>query len=189
MTDPEQSLAAFRRLVEALVDFPAELQVNVSEGDGWLRVDVSGAAACDQGKLVGTMGTHARALSFALNAMGSRYGEKWVFKVRFPDSGPRPARGRPPERPKDHDDTKDLATLSDAVEACLGEPLTMGAIPEGEPGDRVFRLVPASRAADTSLREPVDFHNRPSNLVEELGTLFRAIGLRQGVNYRIEVIA
>jgi predicted RNA-binding protein YlqC (UPF0109 family) len=188
MTDPEQSLAAFRRLVCAILDHPDELRVDVNEGDGYLRIDASWAAEPDQGKLVGEMGTHARALWFVLQTMGERVGGRWQFKVRFPErTGPRPPKGRNAERPAKHSHEADLVVLIEVVDACLGQPLAVAAHPEGQPGDVCFRIVPSTRESDTVLREQVEFHNRQTTLVAELGTLFRAIGRRQGVNYRVEV--
>ncbi len=186
--DPDKSVAAFRAVVEALLDFPEELRVDEVRGDGFRRFVANWAAEADQGKMIGRMGTHMHALELVAHTVGERIGERWEFKAFFPPRDrPRPP-GEKPRRPETHDPKPDLAVLGAALGAMLAQRPVLGIFPEREPGDHVFKITPMTHLDGAALCQPNLFHNRETTLVAELGTLFRAIGGRQGVNYRVEVV-
>lgn len=189
MTHDETCSPVIERLVAALVDDQraVELDANVLPGRvNWsFRVDVN-----DAGKVIGRNGTHLRALQLVIERMGAATNEEWRTASQDP-VGLERARRPYAEEPRNHDAGDDWKLLCEVLVA-LGINATVtptGSIADGYNfqvrGDGVQdheALLDAHEAIYSRNQKERD----PLNVLGALGTLFRAIGRRQGVRYRIE---
>lgn len=184
MSAPSETAAgdALQDLIRALASEPDRIDLEVAVLPRRLNFFVR-PPINDAGKLIGKQGTHVAALSVVAAAMGDRFDAEWTFHVREPEDGARRPRVTPPADPARHDPTADLDLLRRVLEACGGPGYEVGAEPEG---DAAWAFVVRS---ETHAEHEVLAGQRPPNgetLVSALGTLFRAVGRRQGVAYRIQ---
>src|SRR5690349_18616879 len=84
MTTSDQSQAVLQRFVEALLDNPDALQVDLLEGDRGVEFVVVKVADEDRGKIVGRDGSHLRSLAMVALAMGKKIGERWTLRADLP---------------------------------------------------------------------------------------------------------
>lgn len=176
------------RLLCALVDDQraVELQANCLPGRinwSWI-VDIN-----DTGKVIGKSGVHLRALQLVIEVMGQVANEEWCAKPEDPIGVERERRPDTPT-PATHNALAAYGLLLDVltamqikVDGCVS-----GTIKDG------FNFILRSNGvqhhdAMTEPREAIYERNQkeraPLTLEAALGTIFRAIGRRQGVRYRI----
>lgn len=189
MTSFDKATEAVKLLVEALLEEPTALVLDLIEAEPDAILTVLKVDDCDRGKLIGSDASHIRATRFIAATIGKRLGGEWNFRADLPapprNRGPRPPDARRPDKAPHEKPTR--VVLERILEACLASPASINAKPGALPGDFVFRIVPANQADSHDLFAEEPFDNRTLTLVDALGTLVRAIGRRQGVNYRVEV--
>lgn len=178
--------ALLRSLIELLVDRPADLTVDYRMMHG--RVDfIVMPNINDQGKVVGKQGAHVKALKFLLARIGESAGQQYVLRLDEDPWGKREPEKPKPEAPPTYSYAKHLMVLGDILKAFHPEwtDVSVTAVP----GQRyVFRISTASGldyGLLVSQRQGGEFEGQ--SLVTALGTLYRAAGLRDGVEMRIEV--
>lgn len=178
-------------LLCAMVDDPRAVQVDARpvppKRVNWrLCVDVN-----DYGKMVGLNGVTIRAIKLLIEAMGSHAGEEWVT-IAVDPTGEDRAKRRIADKPPSHDPGPDVRLLGDILRAAdIGA--TTHVTGNVDSGFNVL-LVPSSQQALAALEEQHEaIYSRnqrersPLTLVAALNAVFRAVGGRQGVNYRISV--
>lgn len=185
MTTAEQTTGAIlERLILALVDHPqdAELEaITLPSRINWrLRVNIN-----DAGKVIGKKGAHVIALKLLIAKMGDRLGQVWDLKVIDPEEGRRevsaarlvPVSGH-------HSPTADAAMLDDLLEAVTGNTYAIAANATGA-ADFTFTITPNDWPAHEALVDKAA--GTEETLIAAIGTLYRAVGRRQGVGYAVEV--
>lgn len=175
-----------RSLVELLVDRPADLTVDYRMMHG--RVDFLVMPNInDQGKVVGKMGAHVKALKFLLARIGDAVGQQFVLRLDEDTNG-----RREPEKPKPVASDKysympHLRVLKRLMLALNAA--TVDVSVTIEPGAKYdFRLAIVSHVEYevlAGLQPCGEFDDQ--SLLAALNTLFRAAGLRDGVEMRVEV--
>lgn len=180
------------RLLCALVDDQrsVELQANCLPGRinwSWI-VDVN-----DTGKVIGKSGVHLRALQLVVELMGKVPGEEWRAKPEDP-VGVERSRRPDTETPLTHSALGDYALLMEILTALkINVAGKMGGtIKDGFTFTLTGQQVQHHEAlleAHEAIYERNQKEREPLNLLGALGTIFRAIGRRQGVRYRIDARA
>lgn len=175
-----------RSLIELLVDRPLDLEVDYRMMSG--RVDFLVLPNInDQGKVVGKMGAHVKALKFLLARIGDAAGQQFVLRLDEDTAG-----RREPEKPKPvasekYDYMPHLRVLKWLM--CGLNARTVDVSVTIEPGAKYdFRLSTVSYVEYevlAGLQSGGEFDGQ--SLLAALNTLFRAAGLRDGVEMRIEV--
>lgn len=189
IVNDETCAPLIERLLQALIDDKRSLflEANCLPGRiNWsFRVDVN-----DTGKVIGSKGTHLRALQLLIELMGKRADEQWCGLSIDPTGVERPSHPAT-DASKAHSTEEDWKLLCELLVA-LGINATVTPAGSVESG-YTFR-VEGSRVQDhEALLEPHEaiykrnqMSRDPLNVVGALGTLFRSIGRRQGVRYRID---
>ncbi len=192
----EEITDLIRDLAGALIEHPGDLLLEREEHDHFCRWKMD-AHAADMSKLVGSGGSHVRALALLVMAFGAANESEYQFELaREPHTGKRgPVFSEPAAKDYDVRPARELlerivAGLNvgeHAVNAVLRDP--------GDPANNtamVFRftiLVRAHDDYDVFLVSP--FETRPgresANIVGAIGTLFRAIASTEGVRFEVAV--
>lgn len=185
MRNADHSSDLLRRLILAMLDEPEGLVVDVVEDLPKREIRILNAAEFDRRKIIGKDAAHIVALRYIAHRLGRGIDEQWNLVSRFPAMKPR-GDGEPGRTPKPdrHSITPDLELITEILIALFAEPPSL-AVKIGD-GDYVFQVTPMTQADAAALWAIDEFDHRELNLLTELGTLFRSIGRRQGVTYRVE---
>jgi predicted RNA-binding protein YlqC (UPF0109 family) len=183
MTNEEQRAGAIlERLILSLLDHPRELDLIpevLKRRINWgAKVNIN-----DAGKLLGIRGAHFKALRHVVGRMGDRLGSVWTLAFIDPDDGPRGKYSPDVPPPLNFSPTADLHLLAEVLTACTGQTYAIASDPDGGAAWAV-RITPRDWEAQEALVDKQASDGEA--LVAVLGTLFRAIGRRQGVGYRVE---
>lgn len=195
MNDTTEDLALetsrlLRALIELIVDRPADLTVDYLVLPAG-RIDFRVLPNInDQGKVVGKQGAHVKTLKFLLAQIGEAAGQQFVLRLEQDDAGKRePSAGRPLAFGNAARYVKVLRELIDALFENEVE-IRLDMEPLGSATEYLFRLYPMEAADYARLVEvqPAgEFQGQ--SLAVALATLFRAAGLRDGEDCRVEVPA
>lgn len=182
--DLDNSAGALERLISALLDDPRKLELDANRLPrrvNWrLRVDIN-----DAGKVIGKKGAHVKALALVVSRLGDRLGEVWTLKVEDPEEGPRGEPRRDASPPDHFSPAADLELLSDLLACLVGRGFELDVVADGS-ADWVFRVAAATFGEHEALVDKRQ-DEAGETLIGALGTLFRAVGRRQGVGYRVEI--
>ncbi len=185
----ETASPIIERLLLALVDDPRAVQLEANCLPGrvnWsFRVDVN-----DTGKVIGKGGTHLRAIQLIIELMGKAAREEWHAKPNDP-TGKSRERRPDTEPPESHSPFSDCSLLGSllALMRINTKVEATGNVADGfvfkircvqfQDHDALLDMHAAIYSRNQMEREPL-------NLIGALGSLFRSIGRRQGVRYRID---
>lgn len=183
--EEEKAAAALERLVAALLDHPRKLEFDAtrlpSRVNVRVRVDVE-----DAGKVIGIKGAHVKALQLVAARLGDRLGQLWALRVDDPEEAPRPGKKQDAPPAASFDPFVDVQLLSEVLACLIGLGFTCDYRRDPGSGDAwTFVVVPAGFAEHETLVDKAP--GSEETLVAALGTLFRAVGRRQGVGYKIEL--
>lgn len=184
MTNEDQRAPLIVRIIEAIIDDARSLELDtepLTRRVNWrAKVNVN-----DAGKLIGKKGAHLKALRVLVGLMGQRFGEVWHVAVDDPDEGD--IHEKPPiPMATDYKPAEALAFLVEILDAILTEKPSIGVAPGVEPSEFLFVIWPTSVADFETLVKPYNLGREEIAPIAALGTLFRAYGRQQGVNFRIE---
>lgn len=179
------------RLINGLIDQSDHLELEavvLPRRVNWnAKVDIN-----DAGKLIGKKAAHLYSLRVLLLLMGKRFGEEWRLTALDPDEAPR-VESSVPARPRDFNPSVAQDFLGQILDAILAEPAAVSVVRDSDPLDFVF-VIRAKSTADyeilvTKVMVGTVYKSGPIELtpVAALGTLYRAYGRQQGVNFRVEV--
>lgn len=192
MTDQIETAAeVIKRLIAALCDQPNEVEVYASEtadGVAWsFSTDTN-----DMAKVMGQRGAHLRALQLIVEQMGMavEFTEEWTLNPLVGTGTERPRRGDI-DRPEAHDPSQDMKLLNEIL-AALAVAAYVRAPGSPESGF-LFAVEPSSRQDEATLRQPHEavypkthpMEREPLQLIGALATVWRSIGRKQGVRYRL----
>lgn len=182
------------KLAEALVDDPRRVSMEASEMPrriNWqVKVDIN-----DAGKLIGKHGSHLKAFGLVVRLMGEKGGEDWRLVHVPPDDGERMERA-PSETPKHYDPTIASEILKESLELIL-EAAPVVSVDQHR-NEFTFTVRPIlaqdfARLLDAVEITPARFNPARNaetlNLASALGTLWRAYGRKEGVYFKVNVIA
>jgi predicted RNA-binding protein YlqC (UPF0109 family) len=189
MTDLARTKQLLRDLVAAFTIHPEAIQIDATPGGQWV---MKGARHEDEPVLVGKHGSHVRALSFLVRAIGEARGESYSLKLITT------------HEPRDRVTKKKIAETHDPAPAAelLGRILAELSIGdymvETEQGQTVDMLlafnltIRVRQFADYNALTVAPGSTSPvvvtsETLVGALGTLFRAIAKKIGVRYDLVV--
>jgi predicted RNA-binding protein YlqC (UPF0109 family) len=140
----------------------------------------------DEGKVLGQQGSHVKALTALMMAWGRA--DKTNYSLRFIDRAPPGTRERPqPEEPL----TYDIAPAATLLERCLSNLDLTAFCVEAGPGNDTERMLTFTLKLKLMFASDYSALVRPGNpdgettLIGALGTLFRAIGRKDGVKIEI----
>ncbi len=174
--------AVLERLILSLLDNPREAELRptlLPSRINWtLSVNID-----DAGKVIGIKGAHARALQHLTGRMGDRFGQVWTLRILDPEEGPRGERRANTPPPVHFSPAADLNLLGTVLTAATGCVYTIDHRADGGAA-WILRVTPADWAAQEALVDKQAADGEA--LIAVLGTLFRAVGRRQGVGYRVE---
>jgi len=192
MTSLETTHALLEDLLLSLVDKEGALTLRANEHTG--RIDWTvGVDINDITKIIGKGGAHMRAIRLIVDLMGRAKNpvEIWNFEHDEPEEGLRHRR-EDMEQPNFHDPEDDTILLSEILSA-IGVDCSV-AVSGAIAGGFDFSIRPHSQAANQALLEPHEAiykrwqkEREPLNLAAALGTLWRAVGKKNGVRYRVSV--
>lgn len=183
----EESTALLRRLIEALIDFPRDLQVEPREHRGLIHWTVV-SNVNDLGLIIGKRGAHAKAIQHLMQEVGRRYGCKFTVWIdpdgcgdRLADDPVRRAAGPTYACPQHRQ------LLFDLLCAILTERPVIVVERHGTEFD--FIIQPLVVQDFDRLQPPANGDERAESIITSLATLFDAAGKRDGVVFRLEVRA
>jgi predicted RNA-binding protein YlqC (UPF0109 family) len=183
MTTVEQTAGlVLERLILSLLDFPREAElepVAMPSRINWKLV----TNINDAGKVIGIKGAHAKALQFVAGRMGDQMGQEWRLAILDPKEGQRtgPRAATPP--PLHFSPASDVQLLSDVLTFCTDQLYAINAEESGG-ASWTFRVTPRDWSAQEAI---ADRGGSGELLADALAVLFRAVGRRQGVGYKVEV--
>lgn len=187
MTKEENAGAVLERLILSLLDEPRKAEVVPTRlpqrVNVVVRTDVN-----DFGKVAGKKGAHVRALRHVARMIGDRLGEVWTLA-----QDPNPTGGdrvwnqtdRTPPGRGEHSPTADAHLLAEILGAATGQTYAVNVAAGDMAATWAFTVTPRDWAAHEALVDKGGPEGEA--LVASLGTLFRAVGRRQGVGYVVEV--
>lgn len=189
MTDLARTKQVLRDLVAAFTIHPEAIQIDAMPGGQWV---MKGARHEDEPVLVGKHGSHVRALSFLMRAIGEARGESYSLKLITTHE---PRGGRMAK--KKVADNHDPAPAAELLGRILAELSIGDFMVETEPGEAgellAFNLTIRVRqfadynALTVAPGSPSPVVVTSETLVGALGTLFRAIAKKIGVRYDLVV--
>lgn len=196
---PEQAEELVCRLICALVNHPDEVRLERAEFTRDTRWSVH-LHVDDAGKVIGKEAAHVRSISLLLGLIGLR--SKWRYSLRVlnsSDVGSAPQHRERPEPPDKYDPTAAKALLLDVLGAILEEhpevDLTSKAVhplnrknPSSPKVEFTFAVRAAGAQDHDTLGEafgPDEEHRMSAEAA--LGTLWRAIGKKDGVSFIVAV--
>lgn len=191
MSHDETNAPVIEGILRALCDNPRAVELTARSLPGrvnwFFRADVN-----DMPKIVGKDGAHIRALQLTVDLMGQAVGEEW--RIDYDKNPPGERRGRQPNAvtPDHHATAPDLDSLQQALSV---SGIVANITADGSPASEFTFTLHPTRHQDSdallTMHEALYTHNQrecePLNLLGALGTLFRSIGRRQGVKYRLVV--
>jgi len=189
--------AALERLISALLTDTDTLYFGRSELNGRCNFRV-GVGIREVGQVVGVGGQHFRAIRLIAEQMGRQQDSLWTVKLEEPEGERQPPYPRTP-MPPEHSTRDDETLLEDVLDA-LGieaEVLVGGGLLAGY----VFAVRPFTMLDHAKLTDPWPaIYDRPKrlapgevpppplhhlNLLAAITLLFKAIGRKQGCEYRV----
>lgn len=186
MSTKEENYLLIRRTLEALIENPRDLVIDFKELPG--RVDwIVNTHIEDQPLVIGQGGTHIKALELLVWELGERIDTDYHFRLMSPA---RPARraDRAKKEAKEYDATEARELLNDWLYVLLDERPKLDCAAMLIPPLRYTFIVQAINRADHEKLLVAQTDKFPDRIIAPaLGTLFRAYGLRDGVNFTIEV--
>lgn len=185
-----EAAGLLRSLVELLVDRPADLAVDYKLLPAG-RVEFSVMPNInDQGKAVGKNGAHVKALKFLMAVIGEGVGLQFVLRLEQDDDG---RREEPIYQASVGNAARYISVLRQLIDATFASEVEVRMIiqPTNDlKTEYVFALYPMDGADYeklTAIRAAGEFQGQSVALA--FRTLFRAAGLRDGTDCRIEVPA
>jgi predicted RNA-binding protein YlqC (UPF0109 family) len=182
---------ALEKLIAALLTDPDALYFGGSVLNGRVNFRV-GCSIREYGAIIGYEGSHLRAIQLIAELMGRQQGSQWVVKPEEPE-GVRQEKFPKTPPPPEHDTEMDTLLLESVLSACGIGKVFLEVSGDVESGF-VFKISPFDQAAHHALTEahPALYsanqrETKPLSLEAALGCLFRAVGRRQGVSYRITI--
>lgn len=142
--------------------------------------------ARDFGAIIGARGSHLGALRLIAQKLGEEVSEHW--RIESPDDGgrgPQFFKRVPVPEPDSHDSRPDERFLLELLEGMKIPALVQSGA--ATPSGFLFKIKPNTREAQAALLDP-DPEDRSDNLLAALGTIFRAMGRRQGVRYEVALL-
>ncbi len=186
----EARACVLEKVVSSLLDdrTPFDLLPCFLEGrtDFKLRVP-----AAYMGRILGIGGHHIRCIQLLAEIMGNQIGQQWVVYLEEPWDPDNRYEIPPDPIPDEHDTSDSALLLADILEACVvkAEVTVRGGIAGGYD----FGIIPEAHEDYATLCDPHPAMYRrtkrgspPINLVVAIGILFKAIGLANGVHYRVD---
>ncbi len=184
MTNEDQKAELISRLIETLVDDPRRIELDAQTMPrrvNWrAKVDIN-----DTGKLIGKKAAHLKSIRVLVCLMGQRFGEDWRFAVTDPDDAPR-KEPRPIPPAENFNAGPACVFLKEILVAILDESPEVDILCDSA-GDFTFRIRAKAIQDYERLVEPIPVGYDSLTPIAALGTLFRAFGRQQGVNFRVEV--
>lgn len=181
----DKNAALLRALISRFVDHPEALEIARHEGPGSCYWTVKGHPE-DEGKLIGTGGSHVKALDFLVRILGRAQGQRFTFRLISEGEPSRRASRDSQAESYEHGPTMVLlAKLLDA----FGFGYSLEAFPSpGQPDTLtfVFMVTPRSVAVYRILTVPPEGQDGLT-LIESIGCLFRAIARKDGICFHVEV--
>lgn len=174
-----------RSLVASFVSRPEEIQIATQLAEDGACFFALKVAREDESKIVGAGGSHVDALNLLVRAFGAARSRAFTFRAITP--GPPLAQKLPARDVLEHDPRPALALLNSTLGA-LDHHANVGVGPGSGPRNTltfVFRIAAGADAYD-ALTAP--FNGSGCTIIAAIGTLFRAIAKKNGVNYVISVI-
>lgn len=187
MTNEDKRAELITKLIDCLIDDPRKTQLEARPMTR--RVNWKAKVAInDTGKLIGKLGAHLKAIRVLVGLMGQRFGEDWRFAVEDPDDGER----REPvriERVAAYDPAPATAFLGEILGAILDEPAAINLTQDISSAGCSYTFTIAARVIQDYERlvEPFAIGYEQLAPVAALGTIFRAYGRQQGVDFRVFV--
>jgi len=183
----EEASILLRRTIETIIDHPRDLNIDYRLLHG--RVDfIVLPNINDQGKVVGKMGAHIKALKLLMSLLGERQGVQFVLRLEEDTEGTRlPDPVRKPAQPT-YSCSAHKQLLSDILKAILDEAPSVTVERDLTGGSvlYVFRIE-AQRVQDYERLVVPGEDQDGQTVISALGTLFRAAGLRDGVGFKLEI--
>lgn len=183
----EEASDLLRRLIETIIDHPRDLEIDyrLLHGRADFRVMPN---INDQGKVVGKMGAHIKALKLLMSLIGERHGQQFVLRLEEDTQGTRlPDPVRRPAAPT-YSCTAHKQLLSDILIAILDEAPVVSVERDMTGGSALYVFkIEAQRVQDYERLVVPSEDQDGQTVISALGTLFRAAGLRDGVAFRVEV--
>lgn len=185
----EKAVALLRALINSLIDYPADLQIEATTikdatGRDW-RTNLSVTPNInDAGKVIGKQGAHFKALKRVMDMIGTVEGKSYVLRMEPGTGERRPEILHQSAGPEFNcDEHQEL--LEDVLGATgVDAEILVRMTPGGGIG-YVFTVRPRTWVADEFLTgDAID--QRDPALITALAALFKAAGHRAGVVFQVE---
>lgn len=186
----EQQASNLERVISAMLGERERFDFRATFLAGRTDFHVGAPAAC-MGTLVGVGGANLRALSLLTEILGRQLDQQWLLVLEEPEDERRIPL-QPDPTPEDHDASDDCLLLSDILESCGVECAVH--VQGGIAGGYDFTLLPETQKEEAALTDnhPAIYRrtkrgSQPISLLFALGVIWKCLGKRQGVNYRISI--
>jgi predicted RNA-binding protein YlqC (UPF0109 family) len=180
VSNPTEEL--LRDLVSRFVDHPDALEIahQVAEGSTYF---VLKPHLEDEGRLIGSSGSHVRALSFFVASLGRAHRTKYTFRLLT--AGEPQTRRREELDVLKHDPEPSFLLLERILDAFRVEDYDVGVSPGSGERDSLTFVFAVKVSVAWYDFFTVPGRDNPMTIAAALGTLFRAIAKKAGVRYQI----
>lgn len=177
------------QLLKAIIDHPEDLRIETKEFQArveWrVRVHID-----DQGKVIGKMGAHIKALQFLFACIGYATNVQYRIQVLEPEE-PRRGPENDPREAMTYDTGEAEALLFELLDDVFGNDearITIAQSTKSLIPSFTFCIDPVTEGNRMKLETPMDWAGRgePMTVVGAIGTLFRAYARKEGVGFMIE---